>query len=506
MDLSGAARARRFLFRSSFRAPGRAPVVSRCLVAVLGVGVLGAGVPGASAQDTGSIPVVGRWQGVMDAGPQGEITMVFEVSRNDSGVLTSTLDVPTQGAAGIPTGETTFAHDTLTITVPAVQGRYQGVLSEDGALVGTWSQGPASLPLTLSRDGEVRRPERPQEPEPPFPYEVEEVAYENPSAGITLAGTFTRPPGEGPFPAVLMVTGSGPQDRDETVMGHRPFLVIADHLTRRGIAVLRVDDRGVGGSGGDFGTSTSRDFASDVRAGVTWLSGRPEVGAVGLVGHSEGGLIAPMVAAEDARVDFIVLLSGPGVPGSEILAEQIARIQGAAGVPPSVTRWNQDLIATVASLVERVPPSERLDSVRAALASAVEELTPEEREAAEIPADGVDAFVESQARALSSPWMAFFLSHDPRSDLRRVGVPVLALGGSLDLQVPPDQSLGEIERALREGGNENVTVRELPGLNHLFQHARTGAPTEYASLTETFAPEALDILAEWILEVAGPGS
>jgi pimeloyl-ACP methyl ester carboxylesterase len=442
----------------------------------------------------------------MDAGPQGEITMIFEVSRDESGALASTLDVPTQGAAGIPTGETTFAHDTLTITVPAIQGRYQGVLSEDGSVVGTWSQGPATLPLTLTREGEVRRPERPQEPEPPFPYEVEEVAYENPSAGITLAGTFTRPRGGGPYPAVLMITGSGPQDRDETVMGHRPFLVIADHLTRNGVAVLRVDDRGVGGSGGDFATSTSRDFASDVRAGVTWLSGRSDVGSVGLVGHSEGGLIAPMVAAEDDRVAFIVLLSGPGVPGSEILSEQIGRIQGVAGVPAPVTRWNQELIAAVAARVGRVPASERFDSVRAVLASAVEKLTPEEREAAEIPADGVEAFVEGQARSLASPWMAFFLTHDPRSDLRRVTVPVLALGGSLDLQVPPEQSLPEIERAVREGGNQNVTVRELPGLNHLFQHARTGSPAEYASLTETFAPEALDILLEWILEVAGPRS
>jgi pimeloyl-ACP methyl ester carboxylesterase len=340
---------------------------------------------------------------------------------------------------------------------------------------------------------------RPQDPQPPFPYSTEETAYSN--GDIHLAGTLTLPPGEGPFPAVVLITGSGAQNRDEELLGHRPFLVLADHLTRAGIAVLRVDDRGVGGSTGSVPQSTSADFAGDVLAGVRFLKGHPRIapGRIGLLGHSEGGLIAPLAASRSADVAFIILLAGPGVPGAEILPAQVEAIDRASGMPEERIRKQVDLTRADLRLM-------RAEKDPTALRAQLKKLFAEHSDALdpkEIQAGGTDALVEQQVKAFSSPWFRYFLDYDPRPVLRLVRVPVLALNGELDRQVPVEQNLPAIEQALREGKNPDVTVRRMPGLNHLFQTARTGSPAEYSTIDETLSPALLDTVTHWILERFG---
>ena len=368
-------------------------------------------------------------------------------------------------------------------------GEFTGRFSDDGNRIdGSWAQGGASLPLLLERtDAQALAPKRPQEPQPPYPYEALDVQFENPEAGIRLAGTFTIPAGDGPHPAVVLISGSGPQDRDETVFGHRPFLVLADYLTRSGSAVLWFDDRGIGASTGDFAVATTPDFASDARAAVAFLKARPEVNPekIGLVGHSEGAIVAPMVANRGGDVAFAVLLAGTGVNGRELLVMQAKAMNRAAGLPETVIEQRAEVQERVLDAVV-VADS---DSVAAERARAI---------LAEAGLTGDAA--EGQVRALLSPWMKYFLVYDPLPELRNLSIPVLALNGEKDTQVPPTENLVLVEEALREGGNPDVTAEVLPGLNHLFQTAETGLPAEYTGIEETFSPAALQMIAAWILE------
>jgi pimeloyl-ACP methyl ester carboxylesterase len=318
----------------------------------------------------------------------------------------------------------------------------------------------------------------------PYPYRDEEVAYDNKAANITLAATLTLPPGPGPFPAVLLITGSGPQDRDEAILGHRPFLVLADYLTRRGIAVLRADDRGVGKSGGAFGTATTVDFATDAEAGVAYLRTRPEIDAkkIGLVGHSEGGVIAPLVASRNPAVAFIVMMAGSGVPGDEIIVAQTTLMSQVSGLGADQVEKNSALERQILAIVKEEKDDAALAvKLRDALQGTVR------------PED-----MEQQIKALSAPWYRYFLTYDPVPALKRVTCPVLAINGERDLQVPPKQNLPAIRKALESSGNTRVEVVELAGLNHLFQSAKTGLPGEYAQIEETMSPVALELIAGWI--------
>jgi fermentation-respiration switch protein FrsA (DUF1100 family) len=451
---------------------------------------------------------VGTWQGDLTVGPQ-VLPLVIHISQGAEG-LEATMDSPAQGAAGIPVSAVEVDGVSLVLEVQVIQGRYEGSLQDDGTVDGTWTQGPNALPLVLERvpeGGEVPgapRPEdRPQTPRPPFPYSVEEVRFPNPEGGFELAGTLTTPEGEGPFPGVVLVSGSGPQDRDETLAGHKPFAVLADHLTRAGIAVLRYDDRGVGESGGEFASATSEDFATDADAALAWLAERPEVrgDAVGIVGHSEGGLVGPLVAARSDRPRFLVLLAGPGVPGRDILLTQtraIAELQSASQTAMATN--DRVLLGAFRVVAETDDAAESAERIREVLASEIEKLDPEERSAAGIPADDPGPWLDAQVAEFNSPWMRFFLNHDPASALEATRVPVLAVNGSLDSQVDADINLVAIEAALRRGGNSDYTVEEIPGLNHLFQEAPTGNPTEYAVIEQTMSPVLMDRVADWILE------
>jgi uncharacterized protein len=340
-------------------------------------------------------------------------------------------------------------------------------------------------------------PRRPQDPIPPYPYEEEQARYENRAARVTLAGTLTKPRAEGRFPAALLLTGSGPHDRNETVLGHRPFLVLADHLTRHGIAVLRSDDRGVGESTGDFAAAAADDFAADALAAVDFLKGRSDVRAdgIGLIGHSDGGVIAPKVAAESPDVGWIVMLAGPGVPGDRLLLEQNDLISAAMGVPDDVRAPIRELNRAIYGVVMREVDNsvaqreiEQLINQHAALVSAASETGGEE----------LLAQLRGQIPRLTGPWFRDFLGYDPGPALRNVKVPVLALNGELDLQVPPALNLPAIVAALEKGANADYAAVKLPRLNHLFQTATTGSPAEYAAIEETFAPVALGAVSDWI--------
>jgi hypothetical protein len=430
----------------------------------------------------------GAWMGTLDAGVM-KLRIVFHITNTEDG-LTATMDSPDQNAKGLPVTSVTRDGASLKLELKQMAGEFEGKIAQDlNTIEGTWTQRGNSFPLVLKRvkDAAELERRRPQNPVKPYPYREEEVSYANPVASITLAATLTIPPGKGPFPAVLLITGSGPQDRDEALMGHRPFLVLSDYLTRHGIAVLRADDRGVGKSGGNFAAGTTADFATDAEAGVAYLKQRPEVDPhkIGLIGHSEGGIIAPMVAARNPSVAFIVMLAGSGVPGDQILMAQSRLIAEAGGQSPAEAEKDAKEEREVLALVKNEKDSVTLQSdLRKKLAG-----------------KGTDAQVDAQIKELTSPWFQFFLAYDPAGALRKVQCPVLALNGEKDLQVPPTLNLPAIHQALQEGGNKHFETDELPGLNHLFQTARTGAPSEYAEIEETMSPVALEKMAGWILKL-----
>jgi pimeloyl-ACP methyl ester carboxylesterase len=332
----------------------------------------------------------------------------------------------------------------------------------------------------------------------PFPYAEEEVTFRNESASLRLTGTLTRPRSKGRVPAVLLITGSGQQDRDETIAGHKPFLVLADHLTRLGVAVLRVDDRGIGGSERGPATATSNDFAGDVAAGVAFLRGRSDVDPVrvGLIGHSEGAVLAAMAAAASPDVAFIVMLAGPGLPGNEVLYSQVAMLARAAGASDAAIAWDRSVRERVFAVVKAETDGRPNAALRQKL---LDDLAAQPRAAAGLP-DGAAARQLGQVLlgALSSPWLRFFLAYDPRPALARVRVPVLAIGGGKDVQVAAAENLKEIERAVRGGGNQEVATVLMPNLNHLLQTSTTGLPGEYATIEETVAPEMLTLVSDWV--------
>jgi uncharacterized protein len=375
---------------------------------------------------------------------------------------------------------------------------FSGTLAE-GVIKGTFTQGDQSFPFVLGREP-MEAPKRPQEPKEPFPYRSEGVTY--PSGQITLAGTLTVPPGKGPFPAVLLISGSGPQDRDDTIYEHKPFLVLADHLSRNGIEVLRVDDRGVGGSTGDLSQTPQTELAEDVLAGVSFLSKRSEVNheRIGLIGQSEGGMIAPLVAARSRQVAFLVLMGAPGLPGDSILTRQTGLMLTASGATVDQMKAVLDAEGRLLTRIEAGADSSVLVGVIKELVAAQLAAQPGSSKPSD---DVVDVQARRTVSQMTSPWFRGFLIDDPRPALRQVHVPVLVLAGNLDLQVDPEQNLPQITAALQEAGNRHVTVRRFPGLNHLFQTARIGLIQEYPLIEETINPEVLASITEWIKTGAG---
>ncbi|MDE1160761.1 MAG: alpha/beta fold hydrolase [Acidobacteriaceae bacterium] len=447
--------------------------------------------PAATATQASGAPVTGAvtgvWIGVL-SGAGIQIHLVFHIAGTPS-ALTTTFDSPDQGATGLPTASTTLEGEKITIDAPKPGIRYTGRFNAEHTVIdGTLTQGGQDLSLKLlpATKAELTGPNRPQTPKPPFPYRAEDVSFTNATAGDTLAATLTLPPGKGPFPAVLLIAGSGPQHRDEEIFHHKPMALLADTLTRRGFAVLRYDKRGTGKSTGDFRSATTQDFASDADAALAYLRSRPEIETthISLLGHSEGGVIAPILAAEHPQeINAIVLLAGPGLQGSEVISTQVEAITRSGGA-------NKEQVDAVG------------EKERKMLAIDMKPATAEARRAAleaVLAGQGGPEQIAGAIAQLTSPWFLYYIAYDPAPTLRRVQCPVLALDGSLDAQVVAAPNLAAIRAALQAGGNHHVEAVEMPGLNHLFQHAESGSPTEYATIEETMSPEVLAKVSDWLL-------
>ena len=460
-------------------------------------GIYGAGFSQPQPQ---SFDIAGTWLGTLKVASI-ELRIVFHISGNAEEGYKATMDSPDQGAKDIPVDSVVVSSGKVRLAVSIIKGFFEGTVSEDSlTLDGSWSQGGRNFPLVLKKVEKVQEANRPQEPKEPFPYKQEDVKYENKTAGITLAGTLTIPEGKGPFPAAILITGSGKQNRNEELMGHKPFLVLSDYLTRRGIAVLRSDDRGEGESTGDFSKSTSADFAGDVQSAFEFMMTRPEIdhNKIGLIGHSEGGLIAPMVAAENKDVAYIVMMAGPGLTGEQIILLQSKLIAEANGVDENQINKDIALSEKVLAIAKsKIDSSEAAGKIENVFKNYYEGLSEEDKKKEEYSEKAALA----QIKRVLSPWFRYFLAYDPVPALEKVKCPVLAIDGEKDLQVPPKEDLAAIKAALEKGGNKNFEVKELPGLNHLFQKAETGSPLEYGKIDETIDPSALKIMGDWILKI-----
>ena len=436
----------------------------------------------------------GVWVGTIERNG-ARLRQVLSVRTGEQGTVVL-YSSPDQLANGIPV--TDLARDGEAVGFGVFRGmlRFAGTLSDDGTrIAGTWTapnQPDATMTFTRATEEQIaarRNPARPQTPREPFPYKAEEVAFDNPAfPDVRLAGTLTLPEGDGPFPAAIMITGSGGQDRDETLLDHKPFAVIADHLTRNGIAVLRFDDRGVGKSTGDYAAATSADLATDANAAFAYLAARPEIrgDAIGMIGHSEGGMIGPIAMAANGKVAYFVSLAGPGTGLIRLLLSQRRLLTTQMGLTPAEIDRQEPVMR---SLFEAIAAA---DTPEAGYDAAMAALTPAAKERMGMPPDMDGAIL---VRQISGPWYQYFLKYDPVPYWSRVTVPVLALNGSLDLQVPPE-NLAAIYDAMPR--NRDVTTVELAGLNHLFQHATTGSVGEYRDIEETFDPAALALISDWI--------
>jgi pimeloyl-ACP methyl ester carboxylesterase len=424
----------------------------------------------------------GIWLGVMQVSEQMSMQLAFEIELTDAGIYQAKFNVVEQNAFDIPMDTCIIENDSVQIRFDAAGIRYNGHYSrEEDKILGIYEQGGGQFTLDLGRVDElVREVERPQTPVRPFPYDEEEVRFENKAAGIVLAGTLTKPTEGSELPAVILIAGSGRNDRDETSMGH--FLLLSDFLTRNGYAVLRYDKRGVGESEGDYGLATTFDFAEDVEYAMKYLASREEIdpSLIGLIGHSEGALIAPIIASENSELAFIVMMGGIGIKGKDLLLLQSEKMSRLSGM-------SQEQIDAVTELNETLYEIAMEDSEDSILVQRINEAVPD--------------LDDAQLNMLRWNWFRTFLSLDPDVYLSKVTCPVLGITGEKDIQCPPEENLAAMERSLQKAGNEHYELHSLQGLNHLFQTAETGSPYEYEQIAEIISPDALQVILEWMDKV-----
>lgn len=453
--------------------------------------VIPAGIPGQG--------LAGNWLGILKPTPNLMLRLALEAKNADPRQLDVVLVSIDQQGARMPASSLQEANGVVRLEFARPVATFEGKFNADGSeLSGEWTQGQRTTPLTFKRQLRSAASARPQEPTRPFPYREQEVAVENAPAGVTLAGTLTLPAGPGPHPVAVLISGSGPQDRDHHVAGHRPFLVLADYLTRQGIAVLRYDDRGTAKSTGTFATALQSDFVDDTLACVQWLQVQPGIDPkrIGLIGLSEGGMIAPRAAVRSLEIAFVVLLAGPGLPMEQVMIRQARDISAVMGLKEELIAKNELTQREVLRLLRSdQAQTDVVAAVRTLLDAHNAGLSDEQRQALGLPKAGAP---NPQLQLAESPWLRDALRLDPRDALQKVKCPVLALNGSLDLQVAAKENLAAIKAALTAGGNRHASVKELPGLNHLFQTARTGAPFEYAMIEETMSPMVLREISAWI--------
>lgn len=433
--------------------------------------------------------ISGKWSGILKV--QGiKLRLVFNITKTEKG-YSSTMDSPDQGAKGIPVTSTNYDDSTLRLEVVNAGVQYEGTLNKENAFVGTFKQGGFSLPLVLTQNEiEKEKIVRPQEPTKPYPYYSEEVKFKNTKDKIELAGTLTLPEKDGKFPAVILISGSGPQNRNEELLGHKPFLVLSDYLTKKGIAVLRFDDRGTAKSTGDFKSATTFDFATDVEYAIKYLQSRKEINKnkIGLIGHSEGGVIAPIVASKNKEIDFIVLMAGSALRGDKLLLLQKSKIETKMGINKLAVYKSQQIFKGAYDIVlnTNLKKEALSDSLSDYFISKFGKALAENQK-------------NSLINQLTSIWMVNFIRLDPKVYLEKVSCPVLAINGSKDLQVPSIENLKIIENIFSKNTQVKATIKELENLNHLFQECDTGLPGEYGEIEQTISPIALEEISNWIL-------
>lgn len=440
------------------------------------------------------------WKGTLKAGPR-EFDFQIRMFRDENDKLHAKLDSFSESIGDLGLDIATADDSSFKFDLPLTKASYEGTFNSDRTQInGKWRQGGGEFDLTfewvdLLKTRTVTPPKRPQNPQKPYPYRSQDVEFKNTADNVTLSGTLTLPNEKGKYTAAILITGSGGQDRDESLLEHKPFLVLSDHLTRAGFAVLRFDDRGIAKSTGDPAVADTRDFARDVSAAMDFLKAHDEIdpARIGLIGHSEGGLIAPMVATTRDDVAFVVMLAGPGVTGREIVLNQTALIEEADGVSEAIREANREFLTAA---LELLASDKSNDDIKIALRTRFDQLG--EKLPQELRSSWTGAVFESSLVPMLNPWFRFFLAYDPRPALTRVRCPLLALNGSLDLQVDPKLNLPEIRNALSKGTNRDVQVQELSGLNHLFQSAKTGSPSEYRTIEETMSPVALNAISDWL--------
>lgn len=429
--------------------------------------------------------ITGQWNGLLKV-PGTQLRVVFHVNKTEAG-YGATMDSPDQKVTGIPMEKVSFDNSILKLEMPKAQISYEGTLNKDNIIIGKFTQGGRSLELNLSKEIIQKQAyARPQEPQKPYPYYTEDVKFENKTDKVVLAGTLSLPKKEGNFPAVILISGSGGQNRDAELLGHKPFLVLADFLTKNGFAVLRFDDRGIAASTGDLSKATTIDLSRDVQAGVDYLQNRKEINKkkIGLIGHSEGGVIAPIVAGNSTAIDFIVLLAGPGLHGDKLLLLQKELVERQSGVSENDIQKSQEIFKGAYDIITA--------------SSANDEKLKKNVEAYFTSKFNAD-YAKSLTAQITNNWMYYCLRMDPAVNLAKVKCPVLALNGSKDLQVPATLDLEAIKKTLLKAGNKNVTTKELPNLNHMFQECKTGSPEEYEKIEQTFSPLALEEISSWMV-------
>lgn len=443
--------------------------------------------------------IIGSWHGTLKV--QGvELKIVFHVEKQDSAYI-SLMDSPTQGGYGIATSKTTFKNEQLEVAIASLGVLYQGKLKND-SIKGTFSQSEMSIPLTLTRT-EKKELVRPQMPNAPYPYNIEDVTFTNTKENINLAGTLTFPKGNKTFPAVILIAGSGPNDRDETIFGHKPFWVLADYLTRQGIAVLRYDKRGVEKSEGEYFLATSQDFAEDTEAAFNYLKGRKEIDSsnIGLIGHSEGGVIAPIVAVKNEDLKFVVLMAGVGVSGMELVLEQHQHIFDKTTLnkeeKKNLNSILRNIYTSVLTWEEYVGTDEERNSLKQELETLWQNL-PKEMRGEEQNTSIKEEYIEKTVANITSPWFRHFLKTNTSGYLEKLTIPILAINGENDTQVNYQINLKEIEHALKKANNKHYTIKSYPHLNHLFQKSTTGEIDEYRKIEHTISLEVLSDIAIWI--------
>jgi pimeloyl-ACP methyl ester carboxylesterase len=484
----------------------RAPLLTFVLFLLAGTGRTQTPL---TSPDTHS-PLSGTWTGNIIG-----VKLVFHFSSAPSGKLEGTMDSPQQGATGFPIQDIFIQKDsfTLLMQIPAI--RYTAARIDESTLVGTWYQSGRSFPLTIHRldDSAARAytpPPRPQTPRPPYPYHSDSVEYDNMDKTVHLGATLTWPDKGGPFPAAILITGSGIQDRDETLFGHKPFAVIADYLTRHGYAVLRVDDRSAGLSTGDIASATSADFSRDVETSLAWLRTRKEIDPkkIGLIGHSEGAMIAPMLAARRKDIAFIISLAGPVDGYATLMYQTLKPLQdahvGNQLIAYSLTK-EKILLDNIKSATDSTSFMNGVDSgYRSYYAAIPDSVRPQYAFA--VPPQTLATALAPMARTLASPWWKFLVNYKADTYYRNVRCPVLLMGGEKDVQVPNAVDMETIASMLKDQKNKQVEIHLLPGLNHLFQHCHTCTVPEYAQLQETFSTEALAIMGDWLDKIFKPNS